>query len=59
MILACSARKTLKINQNHPFIKCLEPEKYIKEQTNSQHTKYSRSIVYLDRISLVFIQFVI
>jgi hypothetical protein len=44
MILACSARKTLKINQNHPNIEGLQPGKYIKEQTNSQHTKYSRSI---------------
>jgi hypothetical protein len=35
MILACSARKTLEINQNHPFIEGLEPEKYIKEQKNS------------------------
>ena len=59
MILAGSARKTLKINRNHPFIESLEPEKYFKAQTNSQHTKYSRSIVYLNRISFVFIQFVI
>jgi hypothetical protein len=59
MILACSARKTLKINRKHPFIACLEPEKNIKEQTNSQHTKYSRSIVYPSRISLVFIKFLI
>jgi hypothetical protein len=59
MILVCSARKTLKINQNHPFIEGLEPQKYTKEQTHSQHTKYSRSIDYLNCISLVFIQFVI
>ena len=59
LILACSARKTLKINRNHPHIEGFEPGKYTKEQTNSQHTKNSRLIVYPSRISLVFIRYVI
>jgi hypothetical protein len=48
--------KSIQINKK---IEGPEPEKYIKEQTNSQHTKYSRSIGHPSRISLVFIQFVI
>jgi hypothetical protein len=35
MMLACSARKTLKINRNLPNIEGLQPTKIMKAQTRS------------------------
>jgi hypothetical protein len=59
MILACSARKTLKINRNHPKIEGPEPQKYMKAHTKSQHTEIQPLNRLSYRFSLIFIQFVI
>jgi hypothetical protein len=54
MILACSARKTLKINRNLQNIEEFQPQNAIKAQTKSQHTNSRLSIGYHSRFVVDF-----